>query len=211
MSTAVFKNLLPCHGEYSYHRQGCTWQTKQHFQTSKHFQALPSPSTISGGQLLGISKRMKIMLLWQNCLTAPSAFHQEASGTWQCAFLSMHQPPLGQNPVLFAQESPRGDGPEQRRRSSSLEWNSLISWTNHATLHLCLECRVGTLPTAILATETAGKGKTPAQQAPFVSMEKCRSLSRICPQQLKGTSAGKWYYNCQWVAVLLFYYDAQFI
>lgn len=157
----------------------------------------------------GISKRTKLMLPWQNCLTSLSAFYQEASGTGQCAFLSMHQPPLGQNPVLF---SPRGDGPEQRRRSSALEWSSLISQTNHSTLHLCLECRAGTLPTAILATETVGKGKTPTQQAQFVSMEKCRSLSRICPQQLKGTSAEKWYYyNCQWVAVLLFYYDAQFI
>lgn len=202
VSTAVFKNLSPCRGEYSDHRQGYTWQSKQHFQTC--------PSTISGVQPLGISKRMKIMLPWQNCSNAPSAFSQEASGTWQCAFLLMHQPPLGQNPVLFTQESPRGDGPEQRRRSSSLEWSCLISWTNHSTCHLCLECRVGTLPTATLATGTAGKGKTPTQQAQFVSMEKCRSLSRICPQQLKGTSAEKWY-KCQWVAVLLFYYHAQFI
>lgn len=93
-----------------------------------------------------------------------------------------------------------------------MEWSSLISWTNHSPVHLCLECRAGMLPTAILATESAGKGKTPTQQAPFVSLEKCRSLSRICPQQLKGTSAEKWYYyKCQWVAVLLFYYNAVYL
>lgn len=40
-----------------------------------------------------------------------------------------------------------------------VEWSSLISWTNHSTLRLCLERRVGTLPTALLAAETAGKGE----------------------------------------------------
>lgn len=111
----VLKNLLPLCGEYSCHRQGYTWQTKQHFQTC--------PSTISGGQPLGISKRMKITLPWQNCFTAPSAFYRGPvvhDNVHVCSCMSL---PSGRIlcslPRLISQESPRGDGHEQRRRSSS--------------------------------------------------------------------------------------------
>lgn len=178
VSTEVFKNLLPCCGEYSCHRQGYTWQTKQHFQTC--------PSTISGGQPLGISKRMKITLPWQSCLTAVSAFHQEAGGTWQCADLFMHEPPRAESWAPGPGSSPRRPGGcEQSRRSSSFaaEFSDLLDKSFHLA---SLPGMQRTLPTAILATETAGKGKTPTQQAPFVSMEKCRACLGLVPSSSKG-------------------------
>lgn len=133
-----------------------------------------------------------------------------SGGQWyitMCISVHAWASPRAESCALHPGPSPRSQ-PEEMGMSKGgalpLEWSSLISWTNHPTLHLCLECRAGTLPIALLATETAGKGKTPTQQAQFVSMEKSRSLSRICPQPLKGTSAERWYYdNCQWVAVLL--------
>lgn len=163
----VFKNLLPCHGKYSCHRQGCTWQTKQHFQTC--------PSTISRGQPLGISKRMRIMLPWQNCFTAPSAeaFYQETS-TWQCAYLFMHvihdnvyicscmSLPSGKIlcslPRLVSQKSLRGDGHGQRRRSSSfgVEFSDFLD--KSFFMHPCLECRVGTIPHCNISNRNCWEG-----------------------------------------------------
>jgi len=81
VSTMVFKNLMPCYGEYSYHIQGHPWQTKHCFKTC--------PSGISDGQL-SISRRMKntnIKLPWQNYFTTltTEALYQQGSDTIQCS------------------------------------------------------------------------------------------------------------------------------
>lgn len=63
-----------------------------------------------------------------------------------------------------------------------LEGSSLISWRNRST---CIpawnaEQAAACLPTAMLAMVTCVKVKTPVQQARFVLVEECRSLSKTC-------------------------------